>query len=598
MITSQDIRWWKKQAYDRALKLVYMDRLELPSDIAPRYAGFRRVREMIPMRDGVRLATDVYLPIDPVDGSPTPVTTGVPALVVRQPYGNREAFCFFPLQGRYWARRGYAFILQDIRGRWDSEGEYDPFVHEIDDGYDTLDWVSRQRWCNGTAGALGESYYGYTTWAMAVGGHPVLRAAAPGDTTVDMYASAFRNGAFCMNPFGIWALWINHKRFCNYYRVDPYKVPLETLDEQCGLSSRQWKMLISHFPKEEYWDRLDLTDRLSDVDIPLLHWSGWYDQFLGQTIAHWQTMRARRDDQFLVIGATDHMLSPERTGRIGRTKVAGIGKAHDRVCRFFDRYLTGADTEFPAAPVSYFTLGRDEWRTAPDWPPPDSRTLELFLGTGGETAATAAGAAAAGALLPAPPAAPAEVAYSYDPDDPVAPWVGTDGWSAAMELSDRAPLALRPDVLVFDSPPLAEGFELSGPLRVTLFAATSAEDTDFVATLDDVYPDGYAHLVQQGIVRARYHTPGRDEPVVPGAVVEYEIDLWAAGYVVAAGHRLRLEISSSEFDRYDRNLNVYETWGTATRPVIARQTIHLGGERPSRLTVMAPHEARFREGVQ
>ena len=165
--------------------------------------------------------------------------------------------------------------------------------------------------------------------------------------------------------------------------------------------------------------------------------------------------------------------------------------------------------------------------------------------------------------------------------------MGTDGWAPARDMRDRAPYASRADVLAFDSPPLAADLEVTGPLAVTLFAASSAQDTDFIATLDDVFPDGYVHLVQQGIVRARYRNVGRDEPLEPGATVEYTIDLWSTSYVVRAGHKLRLEISSSEFDRYDRNLNVYEPWGTGCRPRTALRRCTWAATRPraSRCTV-------------
>jgi putative CocE/NonD family hydrolase len=457
----------------------------------------------------------------------------------------------------------------------------------VDDGYDSVDWVASRAWCDGTVGAMGESYFGYTTWAMAVGAHPALRAACPGDTTVDMYTSAFRDGALYYNPFGVWALWVSGKRFCNYLRADSYHLPLQDLDEAAGIPSRPWKLLLEHFPKDEYWGLIDLTSRLGEVQVPVLQWSGWYDQFLCQTIAHWHDISARRreqGDQYLALGATDHMLSLERNGRIGQLKVAGHGHWNDRICRFFDRYLKGADTAFPAAPVTYFTLGRDEWRTAPSWPPPDTRRFELFP----------AGAAGHGTLQPASPDAPSTLSYTYDPEHPLDAWVGTDGWAPARDMRDRAPYASRPDVLAFDSPPLAADLEITGELAVTLFAASSAEDTDFIATLDDVFPDGYVHLVQQGIVRARYRNAGRDEPLEPGATVEYTIDLWSTSYVVRAGHKLRLEISSSEFDRYDRNLNCYEPWGTGCHSRTALQTVHLGGDTPTRLTLSGPSEPKFR----
>jgi uncharacterized protein len=622
VITKADIRWWGKQAYDGALKYGLLPVVDVPSEIAIRYRGVRRLSAMVPMRDGVRLATDIYLPADPVDGGPAPVaggrpvfqtaaakakedargllaftrrtgrseeaarpettaTAGVPALVVRQPYGKTEAFCAFQVFGRYWARRGYACVVQDVRGRWGSEGEYDPFMNEFDDGYDTVDWVAGQPWCDGSVGAMGESYFGYTTWCMALCGHSAVKAASPGDTTVDMYYSAFRSNALCLNPFGVWAMWINHDRFCNYYKVDSYHLPLGTMDEASDLESRPWKLLTGHFPKDEYWARADLTDRLESIDMPVLHWSGWYDQFLSQEIAHWRTCREQRDDQFLVIGATDHMLSPQLTGRIGEMPVAGIGHAHDRSCRFFDRYLKGMETAFPAAPVQYFVLGRGEWRTADEWPPPEMEPLRLFLG-----ADDAAGAGAAGGVLAsAPPEAPSAHAYTYDPERPVDLWVGTDGWAPARDMKDRAGLRDRSDVLTFDTPPLAADFEVTGPLRLTLHAASSAEDTDFIATLDDVHPGGYVHLVQQGIVRARYRGPGADAPIEPGRTYEYDIDLWCASYVFPAGHRLRLEVSSSEFDRFDRNLNVYEPWGTGSSPRVAEQTVKHDGAHPSCLTL-------------
>jgi hypothetical protein len=224
-------------------------------------------------------------------------------------------------------------------------------------------------------------------------------------------------------------------------------------------------------------------------------------------------------------------------------------------------------------------MGPDEWRTAGEWPPAGTGEIELFLGSD--------------ALAPEPPGEPAERRYTYDPADPVAPWVGTEGWAPAQHMKDRAEIGRRGDVVVFDSPPLAADFEVTGPLRVSLFASTSAEDTDFIATLDDVHPGGYVHLVQQGIVRARYRNAGRDEPIEPGSVVEYAIDLWHTSYVVKAGHRLRLELSSSELDRYDRNLNTCEPWATGTTWKVAEQTLHLGGDHPSRLLLWGPRAPRF-----
>ena len=539
----------------------------------------------------------MYLPADPVghgkDARPGPF----PALIVRQPYGKREPFLWLPLQGRYWARRGYALVVQDVRGRWASEGEYEPFFHELDDGYDTVDWVAKQPWCDGTVGVMGESYFGYTTWAMAVGGAPGDQGRLPRrhlDRTCTPPPSATAPSATTPSASGR----CGSTASASATTCAPTRTtcPSRTWTRPAASPASRGSSSSGTSPRTRCGDSIDLRPRLDEVQVPVMQWSGWYDNFLGETLHTWRDssrLRAAQGDQYLVLGATDHMLSLERTGRIGRVKVAGHGHGNDRICRFFDRHLRGAETEFPSAPVTYFTLGRDEWRTAADWPPPGSKTFELFAAAasaGGN--GFAPGRAGRGSLSPAPAAVPATLGYAYDPEHPLDAWVGTDGWALAQHMRDRAPFAERADVLAFDSPPLAADFEVTGPLQVTLYASTSAQDTDFIATLDDVFPDGYAHLVQQGIVRARYRDGG-DAPVEPGKVVQYAIDLWATSYVVKAGHRLRLEISSSEFDRYDRNLNCYEPWGTGSRPRVAQQQVHLGGETPTRLTLSAPAAPRF-----
>ena len=446
--TTDDLRWWGRTARDRALSMALMSRVEAPSDIAPRYDKAPRREFMVPMRDGVRLATDVYLPAQPI-GHDTDARPGpFPALVVRQPYGKREPFLWMPVQGRYWARRGYALVVQDVRGRWASEGEYEPFFHELDDGYDTVDWVAKQPWCDGTVGVMGESYFGYTTWAMAVGGHPAIKAACPGDTTPDMYASAFRDGALCYNPFGVWALWISGHRFRNYLRADSYHLPLEEIDEACGLPSEPWKLLTGHFPKDELWRSIDLRPRLGEVQVPVMQWSGWYDNFLERDAAHLarQQPAARRAGR-PVPGARRHRphaqpgaQRPHRQRQGGRPRPLGTtasAASSTGTCgapRRSSRRRPSRTSRSAATSGARPRTGRRRARRASSCsrrPPAPAATASPRAGPG------------AAASLPAPAPAAATLAYSYDPQHPLDAWVGTDGWAPAQHMRDRAPFAAR-----------------------------------------------------------------------------------------------------------------------------------------------------------
>jgi hypothetical protein len=589
MVRTADLRWWWHRLHEIVAKRTMLPRLRLPSDVVPRRAVARPATNvMVPMRDGVRLATDIYLPERSSSGG-----EAFPTVLIRMPYGKDEAYCQLPAHGKYWAQRGYACVIQDVRGRWSSEGRFDPFVNEERDGYDTIDWAAAQPWSDGKIGMTGESYYGYTQWAAAVAGHPALTCIAPGDTAADIYGVwVYVNNCFCLQTMGTWAYQCQGPRDVNYYRYDPWHLPLATIDDDAGVPSAIHKEWIVHPRRDEYWMPIDLDDRYADVRVPALHWGGWYDVFLKGTIDGWRGVRdaatdaAVREAQFLTIGATDHELTPETTGRVGRLPILGHGYAHDRVCRFFDHYLRGDDNGVADEPrVQYFVMGRNEWRQADDWPPPGGGPLDLYLhGTGPRR------------LSPDPPtdgAAPS--GYAYDPDDPVRPWLGKNLWELAREMTCRGVLADRADVLVFDSPPLADDLEVTGPVRATLHASSSAPDTDFTAALVDVFPDGYCHLVQEGITRGRHRGSDRVETLLePDRAYEFTVDLWHTSYLFAAGHRLRLEISSSNFDRFDRNLNTGRPSGFDGRRQIARQTVFHDAQRPSRLTVtVAGPKARF-----
>jgi putative CocE/NonD family hydrolase len=578
-----DVQWALHRAWQIAQKKLLTPYRRLPSDVPPSVPDVAIERDVwVPMSDGVRLLADVYLPAGPDVAAP------FPTILIRMPYGKTEAYCYMPSHGKYWARRGYACVIQDVRGRWGSEGVYEPFVNEAKDGYDTLDWVAAQPWCDGNVGMTGESYYGYTQWAVATLGHPNLKCIAPGDTAADIYASwIYNDNAFCLSTMGGWAYVINGKQDYNEFRFDPWHLPLAEIPAAAGHESKAYSEWMEHQARDEYWDRVNVCHRYADVKVPALHWGGWYDVFLNGTLGGWQGVRDQgaeevRDKQWLMIGATDHELSPEFTGHIGKLAVERHGYAHDRIKRFMDHWLRGEDAGVSAGgQVLYFTMGKNEWRRTDEWPPKQVEYRRYYLHSDGR-AATLEGD---GALRADAPSDDPPDRFTYDPRDPVRYWLGSNMWELAKHMGDRREVERRGDVIVYTTEPLSSDLEVTGPLSVTLSAATSARDTDFTAALVDVHPDGYAHLVQEGIRRARFReSDARESQVEPGAVDTYEVDLWATSYVFAAGHRIRLEVSSSNFDRYDRNLNTGR-FAFDDEIVVAEQTVYHSSEHPSFVTL-------------
>jgi putative CocE/NonD family hydrolase len=582
---AQDTIWALELAKRKLLKRFLLPRISISSRTPDRYDGVSVETDVaIPMRDGTLLRGDLYRP---------EADAPFPAILTRMPYGKDEYYCYLPAVGRFWARKGYAYLVQDVRGKWRSEGEWDPFVNETHDGYDTIDWIAGQPWCDGSIGMVGESYYGYTCWAAATTGHPNLKCIAPSTTAMDIHdVWIYNGGAFCLQTMGTWAIEMNATEYKNPLRLDYRHLPLQSMDDDAGIPCGYYKDWLRHPTRDSYWSDINLREKYAQVGIPVLHVGGWYDVFLKGTLDDWLGVREHsgdanvRENQWLLIGPWDHDYTTDDTHRIGRLEIgdASASTYWDRCQAFFDYWLRGVDNGFDQTPsVQLFTIGDNAWRVGSEWPPEKATRHNLYF----HSAGNAHQADSDGLLILTPPASeePAD-GYSYDPLDPVALTVKTDLWSRAQHLPDRAQLPERPDVLVYQTAPLTDDLEITGPISTTLYASSSAVDTDFTAALVDVFPGGYAHLVQEGITRASFGQPGHEPvPIQPGQVNEYIIDLWATSFVVKAGHRLRVEISSSNFNRYDRNPNTGEPFGTALHPVSVDQRVFHTAQYPSHITL-------------
>jgi putative CocE/NonD family hydrolase len=553
----------------------------------------------VPMqtRDGVTLRADVYRP----EGAGR-----FPVLLSRLPYDKAQRRR--PGDIDVFVEHGYVVIMQDTRGRFASDGDaYTPLAWEANDGYDAVEWAARLPYADGKVGTMGQSYLGATQYLLAPTRPPHLKACFPASAPADFHQAwvYHTGGAFELGwqiPYailmardtiarkGLTATLLPELERALAPAATPWAPPLSR-EAYRRLPLLAWANLLE--PVAAYvkdylrqpahgaaWHALDLERRHGEIDVPMFHVTSWYDIFLHGGLANFSGLRrhartpAARAAQKLLVGPWAHLFpytSPTSTG----TGEIDFGPAalidlHEIQLRWFDHWLKGIDTGLlDEPPVKIFVMGVDRWRDEHEWPLARTRYTPWYLHSGG-AANTARGD---GRLDPERPADEPPDRFVYDPDDP-APTRGGNTLILPMGVMDQRPVEARADVLVYTSAPLASALEVTGPLVVTLYAASSARDTDFTAKLVDVRPDGYAQNLADGIVRARYRD-SRETPslLAPGEVTRFTIDLWATSHVFQPRHRLRLEVSSSNFPRFDRNLNTGEDQATATRMETARQTV-------------------------
>ncbi len=538
------------------------------------------------MRDGVRLSADVF----------RPDTQGrFPVILTRTPYRTVEGFQDLQNdEARFFAQHGYAYIIQDCRGKNDSEGVYRPFLDDDRvDGYDTLVWAGKQSWSNGNLGTIGESYAAWNQWQAATLRPPGLKAMVCTVALPDPVLNVpYQNGALVL-WMSEWMALIEGKRntktaAVNDARKNFWHLPLRTIDEKFGRkNSRIWQEWVSHPSADSYWSSAFYEDKLDRVKLPVLHITGWYDDdiigthlnFLGMTDA--SRDEETRKSQKLIIGPWQHRVNIKR--KLGEVDFgeSALTDLRGTKLRWFDHWLKGINNGIDREPpVDIFTLGRNTWSKHSRWPFPNARPTPFYLHSRG-AANTYYGD---GLLSTSKPASEPGDAYAYDPGDP-APNIDDDG-NAAEGPFDQRPVERRDDVLVYSTPVLEREIEVSGRVTVSLFASTSRTDTDFWAQLTDVYPSGFSMHLTEGIVRGRYRRSlERAEPLTPGEVNEFSIDLWIVSNAFQKGHRIRLDVSSSSFPKYDRNPNTGNEFGRDSKLLVAGQKVLHDRNHPSSVSL-------------
>jgi hypothetical protein len=553
------------------------------------------------MRDGVRLSVDVFQP--KAEGR-------FPAILIITPYSNNPGF---GTRGTWFARRGYAVAVADSRGRFDSEGQWDPFdpKHKTD-GYDLVEWLARQPWCDGKVGMMGLSYMGWTQWWTATQGPPALRAIVPEVAPPDAFFNLpYQNGvlvgvmldwgAAMAGRVGQVADSGPYGGFVKTRLTDFMQLPYIRLNELRGALDAPWfeKWIRGNTATAEYWRAIayQTPQSYSKVTVPSLAVSGWFDaDFSGSPMnylamkQYGATPEARRPR--LVVGPWQHIFNQNRKlGAVDYGPQAVIDW-NGYVCRWFDHFLKGvANGVTNDPPVHVFVMGRNRWYAEQDWPLPQTRWTKYYLHSGGR-----ANSIGGDGLLSTSAEKPGDAAldgYTYDPLQPTrSPFTGGHLEEGAV---DTRKSSSGPDVLVYTTPPLDEEVELTGPITAVLYTATSARDTDWMVRLSDVRPDGYSAILCEGLMRARHRDPTRNgafnpeklSEIEPNRVYQYTIDFWrATANVFEKGHRIRVEISSSYFPYYLRNLNTgADNIGLETRWVVARQKIFHTAQYPSHLVL-------------
>jgi uncharacterized protein len=569
----------------------------LPLCAAERYHVIIQRNVLASMRDGVVLHADIYRPDSPGK---------FPVILERTPY-NKDGSLGFAMKA---AERGYVAIVQDVRGRYASQGEWYPFMHESQDGYDTVEWAAALPYSDGKVGMVGGSYVGATQMLTAIAHPPHLAGIFP-EVTASNYHDGwtYQGGAFeqwfneswtsglAQNTLdrkvtsatnareGMWITPLNDYPLFNFGRPSPWPTDLAALAPYFI----DWLMHPSY---DDYWKRWAIEEHYPDIKVPAYIVAAWYDIFQGGSLKNYVGIRAHggtesaRNETRLMVEIGGHAGSGRKIGEVDFGPQADFDLDEIEL-RWYDHLLKGVNNGVEnEKPVRIFVLGENKWRDEAAWPLARARSTEYYLHSGGKANLVTGD----GSISTTAPESEPRDQYVYDPENPV-PTLGGPLCCDATHLMpgpvDQRPDEARPDVLVFTTPAFKQDFEVTGPVKLELYASSSAVDTDFTGKLVDVWPNGFAQNLTDGIVRARYrYSQVKPEFLNPGQVYKFTIDLWSTSNIFKAGHKLRLEVSSSNFPRFDRNPDTGESpESVATRWVKATNVIYHDNAHPSVLVL-------------
>ena len=599
---------------------------EPPPTPAPKYSVRLEKSVMVPMRDGVHLSTDLYFPEGAGDR--------LPVILVRTPY-NKKTWRHDDLAvhtpsylwpARLFASQGYVVAVQDVRGKFESEGQYLYAGGDARDGFDTTQWMATQPWSSGKVGTYGCSYLGEVQYQQATQRNPHLTAMIPQSAGPMQYRAGggITGGALELSSLVGWERTNGSKLYyrppegtprevflesAEYFRPEPVvpdidyakiwsSLPIIDMMKKAGAPPTDWNDIVSRDFSDPWWDKTDYIKDTDRFDVPTLHINGWNDYGVAETLHLFVLMSTNaesargRENQFAIISPTTHCKSELSTAHtmVGQRDLGDARlKYYEIYLRWFDYWLKGTDNSVLKMPkLQIYVMGKNQWHGENEWPLRRTRFTNFYLHSGGGANSRFGD----GVLSLSPPLSEKPDEYIYDPKTPVP----TTGGALCVACSrsadlvdgalDQSEVETRHDVLVYTSEPLKEGLEVTGPLDLVLYVSSSAPDTDFVAKLVDVYPNGTAYNLQEGILRARYRE-GFERKVwmKPEEVYEIHINLRATSNYFLPNHRVRLEVTSSSFPRFDRNLNTGGRNYDETTWAIARNSVQHSDAHPSHLVL-------------
>ena len=534
----------------------------------------------VSMRDGIVLSADLYRPADP---------GRQPTVLTLTPYNNNSD----DAMDQAWAyvSRGYAYVAVDVRGRYDSEGDFNAWYDDSEDGSDLIDWIAGQAWSDGRVATAGGSYSGMNQWLIAKQNNPhhvaILGYVAPKDSFRDLVRW---NGVPKLDLIYTWMMGmdgrVNQSRTGWDWSRAMRGLPLHTLDEVVGRDMPVWRAWMENDTESAWWEPISMYDSYDGFDIPSFNVTGWFDGQVQGTSKHFASAvgTGDPDDHVLIIGPWLHGVNRNRTIGLrdyGPDAIIDLDGLRDA---WLDHRLLGRPR--PDLPnVLYFLPVANEWRRADAWPIPGTRFTEHYLASAGNANTLLGDGGLSGTM---PGSSPPD-AFTYDPANPV-PTIssrtsGARGGIAQGSVDNRA-VETREDVLVYTGPVLDDAVEITGPINATIYISTDVRDTDITVKLLDVYPDGRALNLSHGIARASFREGyDRLEPVEPGAVYAIEVEMFPGSNVFEAGHRIRVEVSSSNFPNLARNLNTGKSSDTTSEMRVAHTQVHHSAQYPSRIVL-------------